>query len=87
MRDVTIKSALNGYVVRLGCQRIVFTDRTHMLQELDKYLENPCEMEEMYKEKSINSRQLGFVSNFNTDTHTTPEQCYPEPATDSSYED
>ena len=87
MRDITIKPALNGYVVRLGCQRIVFTDRAQMLQELNSYLENPNEVENTYLRKSINSRQFGFVSNSNTDTRAIPEQDYPEPTTNSPYED
>ena len=95
MRDVTIKSALNGYVVRLGCQRVVFTDRAQMLRALDDYLENPCEVERTYLEKSINSRQLGFVADDSRVTlgdhriNATTEPGYADQPTDldSSYED
>ena len=95
MRDVTIKPALNGYVVRLGCQRVVFNDRAQMLRALDDYLENPREVERTYLEKSINSRQLGFAADDNRATLggqgicAPAEQCYPEPsvASNSSYED
>ena len=85
MRDVTIKPALNGYVVRLGCQRVVFTDRVQMLQVLDDYLENPYDVERMYLGKSCNSRQLGFATDSSMNAPT--EQCYPEPVASSSYED
>lgn len=61
MYDVTIKVALNGYIARVGCQRLVFTDRVQMLKALDEYLENPFKVEQMYRDKSLNSRQLGFT--------------------------
>ena len=89
MRDVTIKPALNGYVVRLGCQRIVFTDRALMLRALDDYLENPNSVEQHYLEKSINSRQLGFAASDNQALggQGICERSYSEAATNSSYED
>ena len=87
MRDVTIKPALNGYVVRLGCQRVVFTDRAQMLRALDDYLENPREVERMYLVNSCNSKQLGFADNAATAGQDTCDRSYPEPVTSSSYED
>ena len=71
MRDVTIKAALNGYVVRLGCQRVVFTDRALMLRALDDYLSAPEKVESQYMFGSINSKQLGFErSNRNVESGT-----------------
>ena len=94
MRDITIKPALNGYVVRLGCQRVVFTDRALMLRALDDYLENPREVERTYLAKSINSRQLGFAASDNSALGgqgicAPDDKCYPEPhiTSNSSYED
>lgn len=63
MRDITIKPALNGFVVRLGCQRVVFNDRDTMFRALKDYLDEPGKIEEMYKYCSINSKQLGFERN------------------------
>ena len=60
MRDVTIKTVLNGYVVRIGCQRVVFCDRDQMLQALKDYLENPEEVEAAYTRNAMNAKQLGF---------------------------
>ena len=65
MRDITIKPALNGFVVRLGCQRVVFNDRDTMFRALKDYLDNPGKVEEMYKYGSCNSKQLGFDRNEN----------------------
>ena len=87
MRDVTIKTALNGYLVRLGCQRVVFTDRAQMLRALDDYLENPREVERMYLENSCNSKQLGFADNTAMAGQAICDRSYPEPVTNSSYED
>ena len=61
MRDITIKPALNGYVVRLGCQRVVFNNRETMLRALNDYLDAPDEIEEQYMRNSMNSKQLGFL--------------------------
>ena len=61
MYDVTIKPALNGYVVRVGCQRLVFTDIETVLTELRTYLQKPEETEENYKFNSLNSAIMGFT--------------------------
>ena len=95
MRDVTIKPALNGYLVRLGCQRVVFTDRAQMLRALGDYMENPREVERMYLENSCNSKQLGFIADDNRTTLGDQDICppterdYPDTSavTNSSYED
>lgn len=87
MRDVIIKPALNGYLVRLGCQRVVFTDRAQMLRALDDYLENPCEVERMYLENSCNSKQLGFADNTAMAGQAICGQPYSEPAPNFSCED
>lgn len=61
MRDIIIKPALNGYVVRLGCQRVVFNDRATMIRALNDYLDAPNETEDQYLLNSLNSKQFGFV--------------------------
>ena len=62
MYDLTIKVALNGYVVRVGCQRVVFNDRELMLRALNDYLNDPVGVTELYQRNSINAKQLGMVS-------------------------
>lgn len=61
MYDLTIKVALNGYVVRVGCQRVVFNDRELMLRALNDYLNDPEGITELYQRNSMNSKQLGMV--------------------------
>lgn len=51
MRDITIRYAMNGYKVQVGCSELVFQDRTVMLMELARYLENPQGVEEEYLKK------------------------------------
>lgn len=71
MYDVTIKFALNGFVARLGCQRVVFTDREKMLAELEAYLKNPNEVEKKYLHNSMHSGLMGYE----TDTADVPLPC------------
>ena len=63
MYDVTIKFALNGFVARIGCRRVVFTDREKMLAELEAYLKNPDELERKYLHTSLNSDLMGYGTN------------------------
>ena len=73
MYYVTIKVALNGYLVRVGCQRLVFSSKEELLTELNNYLSFPNETEQRLRERSINSALLGYPYN------TT--QCVHEPYT------
>ena len=61
MRDIIIKPALNGFVVRMGCQRIVFCDRDIMIRALNDYLDDPNKTEDQYLLNSIHSKQFGFT--------------------------
>ena len=60
MNAVTIKFALNGFVARIGCQRVVFTDREKMLAELEAYLKNPEEVRKKYLYNSMHSDLMGY---------------------------
>ena len=41
MRDIHIKKAMNGFIVTVGCQTLVFEGRERLIRELDLYLEHP----------------------------------------------
>lgn len=47
---ITISPVLNGYVVQVGCQKVVFNDREAMIAELRAYLDNP------------GAKQLAFIA-------------------------
>ena len=50
-REIRIMGALNGFVVIVGCQTVVFETREKKLAELDRYLKNPVQVEKEYVEK------------------------------------
>ncbi|HEY5960938.1 MAG TPA: hypothetical protein VIV60_30490 [Polyangiaceae bacterium] len=56
-REITIIPVLNGYICNVGCQRVVFQDRNQMILELNKYLENPDEVEKEYIKNAVNKTQ------------------------------
>lgn len=58
MRDLSIRAVLNGYIVSVGCQIVVFESRTKLLTELGRYLEDPDKVEKEYLVDSINSKQI-----------------------------
>ena len=61
MKDIKIHAVLNGYVVKVGCQKVVFTDLDVMLGELRAYLKAPVpeDFEKEWLEHSLNSGKLG----------------------------
>lgn len=59
IRPITITAVLNGYLVSVGCQTIVFNSTPDMLKELDLYLDKPEETEERYRLRALNSGKLG----------------------------
>lgn len=50
MRDIQITTVLNGYIVRVGCQTVVFGSLTDMLAEIRNYLNDPEATEKRYRE-------------------------------------
>ena len=51
MRQITINKCMNGLIVNVGCQTLVFEDRTKFVLALSKYLENPDQTEKEWLEK------------------------------------
>ena len=56
MRTITIEPTLNGWIVRVGCQIVVFTNLGKMLHEIYKYIRNPKQVEEAYLAKAENTQ-------------------------------
>lgn len=50
MRTITINKAMNGFIVTVGCQTLVFEDADTLLEQLDDYLRNPKATETAYLE-------------------------------------
>jgi hypothetical protein len=51
MRDVLIVGTMNGYMVKVGCQTLVFESATTLLAELGRYLSDPAKVEQEYLER------------------------------------
>ena len=52
VRQIIINRVLNGYVVAVGCQTVVFESAVRLLSELGRYLENPQRVEDEYQKAS-----------------------------------
>jgi hypothetical protein len=48
---ITINSVLNGFVVNVGCQTVVFESKDKMFSEIGRYLDNPEAVIKEYMEK------------------------------------
>lgn len=53
-REITILPVLNGYICRVGCQTVCFTDRQRLLMELDHYYRDPEGTEKRFLAEAIN---------------------------------
>lgn len=58
MRTVTIDAALNGFIVKVGCQTLVYSDRRTLLDDLDAYMADPAKKEADMRETALNKRLL-----------------------------
>lgn len=54
IHEIKIKAVLNGYIVNVGCQTVVFNDRNMLMCELNHYLQDPAETEKRYREQALN---------------------------------
>ena len=54
MRDINIHPVLNGYVVTVGCQTVVFGGKLALVRALESYLENPEKIEKQYLTEAVN---------------------------------
>lgn len=55
-RPVKISFALNGFVAEVGCQTLVYNDRSALLNDLSSYLDNPEATEKRFRETAINTK-------------------------------
>ena len=58
MNKIEIETVLNGWIVTVGCQRVVFDNMTMLLDALMDYLDDPKAVEEKWLESSINSEHV-----------------------------
>lgn len=78
IHEIKIKAVLNGYIVNVGCQILVFESRQKLIKELDAYLDKPKETEKKYRStphaKNVGQGcELGLAPNtLNNNTCTEP---------------
>jgi len=58
MRDVTISAVLNGWIARVGCQTLVYTDKKQLLKDLGEYMANPSAKQKKFVETAVNKRMM-----------------------------
>lgn len=63
IREITIKAVLNGFVVTVGCQTLVFQSPDALATELLHYLIDPDRTEDYYLDHSVNVGKLGLQPN------------------------
>ena len=58
MYNIQIEPVLNGFVVRVGCQTVVFETTDKLLDELRRYMADPQRVEKEYQTQAINAGKL-----------------------------
>ncbi len=54
MKEIHIQPVLNGFIVKIGCTKIVFTDTHKMCMELKRYQAAPEQIEKEYLASALN---------------------------------
>jgi len=54
MKEVTIKPAINGWIVRVGCLTAVAISKEAMLSEIGRYIGDPNGVEAEYAKNALN---------------------------------
>lgn len=61
IREIQINAVLNGFVVKIGCQTVVFTSVDDLTTKLNEYFKNPQETENNFlKDNAINAQHTGL---------------------------
>lgn len=53
-RPLSIVAVLNGWIVTVGCQTVVYTSRELLLADLNTYMQFPRETEERFLHHAVN---------------------------------
>jgi hypothetical protein len=58
IREAHIKAVLNGYIVTIGCQTVVFPSPAALASAICEYYTEPTETEKRYRETALNKALL-----------------------------
>lgn len=56
IRDIHISAVMNGWLVKIGCQTLVFESTGDLLNELSQYLREPEATEAKYRQYAMNAK-------------------------------
>ena len=59
IREITITPVLNGFVCKVGCQKVVFESISEMARNLEDYYKNPEETEKRFIKEAVNKMNDG----------------------------
>lgn len=59
IREITITPVLNGFVCKVGCQKVVFESVSEMARNLEAYYKNPEAVEKEFLAKAVNKMNDG----------------------------
>ena len=54
-RPIAITAVLNGWIVTVGCQTVVYQERDHLTRDLDSYLRDPDATEARILKGAVNA--------------------------------
>jgi hypothetical protein len=58
IHKIQIQAVLNGFIVQVGCQTVVFQSVDQLCAELKAYLRDPAGIHARYRAESLNSHML-----------------------------
>lgn len=58
VKSMTITPVLNGFIVEVGCQKVVCQSIDVLADEIGKYYKNPKKVEEYYMKNAVNKNSL-----------------------------
>jgi len=61
IKKITIRPVLNGFVVTVGCQEVVFMEIETLVKELIRYHKNPRAVEEEYLQNPVNPPEAAEI--------------------------
>ena len=72
MFAVRINTVLNGWVVEVGCQTLVFVDRACMLTAVEQYLTAPDASTKRFLTESVNANLVAVAAQGGEDVPEVP---------------
>ena len=59
IREITITPVLNGFVCKVGCQKVVFQSVVDLSRAVQRYYENPEKTEQEFLAEAVNKMNDG----------------------------